>query len=106
MTRREWLGLAATAPVALQRSLFANEAKTAPVSVAKLASYSNNDEIVSTMSTMFDQIGGLSGLVRNKTVTVKMNLTGSPATRLQGRPLGSTHYTHPKTAAAMVHLLD
>jgi len=106
MTRREWLGLAAVAPIAARNSLFAKEAKTAPVSVAKLASYSNNDEIVSTMSTMFDQIGGLSGLVKNKTVSVKLNLTGSPGQRLQGRPLGSTHYTHPKTAAAMIHLLD
>jgi uncharacterized protein (DUF362 family) len=106
MTRREWLGLTAAAPIALRKSLFANEARTAPVSVAKLASYSNNDEIVSTMSTMFDQIGGLSGLVKNKTVSVKLNLTGSPGQRLQGRPLGSTHYTHPKTTAAMVHLLD
>ena len=106
MTRREWLGLAAAAPIAIRKSLFASEARTAPVSVAKLASYSNNDEIVSTMSAMFDQIGGLSGLVKNKTVSVKLNLTGSPGQRLQGRPLGSTHYTHPKTTAAMIHLLD
>jgi uncharacterized protein (DUF362 family) len=106
MTRRELLGLAAAAPFAARKSLFAKDAPAAPVSVAKLASYANNDEITSTISTMFDQIGGLSGLVKNKTVTVKMNLTGSPATRLQGRPLGSTHYTHPKTVMSMVHLLD
>jgi uncharacterized protein (DUF362 family) len=106
MTRRELLGLAATVPIVATRPLFSKEAPAAPVSVAKLAGYSNNDEIVSTISTMFDQIGGLERLVKNKTVTVKMNLTGSPATRLQGRPLGSTHYTHPKTAMAFVHLLD
>ena len=28
---------------------------------------------------MFDQLGGLEKLVRNKTVTVKLNMTGSPA---------------------------
>jgi uncharacterized protein (DUF362 family) len=55
---------------------------------------------------MFDQLGGLGRLVRNKTVTIKLNLTGSPALRFQGLPLGSTHYTHPKTLMAMVHLLD
>jgi uncharacterized protein (DUF362 family) len=57
------------------------------------------------MGTMFDQIGGLPRLVRNKTVTIKLNLTGSPALRFQGRPLGATHYTHPKTVMAMTHLL-
>ena len=55
---------------------------------------------------MFDQLGGLPRLVQNKTVTIKLNLTGSPALRIQGRALGVTHYTHPKTAAAMTSLLD
>jgi uncharacterized protein (DUF362 family) len=54
---------------------------------------------------MFDQIGGLGRLVKGKTVTVKLNLTGSPGLRVEGRPLGVTHYTHPKTAGAMAHLL-
>jgi uncharacterized protein (DUF362 family) len=57
------------------------------------------------MSRMFDQIGGLNGLVAGKTVTVKLNLTGNPAQRIQGRPLGVTHYTHPNTVGALVHLL-
>lgn len=55
---------------------------------------------------MFDQLGGASRLVRGKTVTVKLNLTGSPALRIEGRPLGVTHYTHPKTAAALAHVLS
>jgi uncharacterized protein (DUF362 family) len=54
---------------------------------------------------MFRQIGGLDRLVRGKTVTVKLNLTGSPALRVEGRPPGLTHYTHPRTAGAMAHLL-
>jgi len=54
---------------------------------------------------MFDQLGGLPRLVRNKTVTIKLNLTGSPALRFEGRPLGATHYTHPRTAFAMAHLM-
>lgn len=53
---------------------------------------------------MFDQTG-IPALVRNKTVTIKLNLTGSPGLRFQGRPLGSTHYTHPKTLMAVTHLL-
>ena len=55
---------------------------------------------------MFDQLGGLGRLVKGKTVTIKLNLTGSPALRVMGKPLGSTHYTHPRTVEALVHLLN
>jgi uncharacterized protein (DUF362 family) len=54
---------------------------------------------------MFDQLGGLAKIVRNKTVTVKLNLTGSPGQRFEGRPLGSTHYTNPVVIAAAAHLM-
>jgi uncharacterized protein (DUF362 family) len=58
-----------------------------------------------TLSNMFDQLGGISRLVKNKTVTIKLNLTGNPGLRFQGRPLGLTHYTHPQMALALAHLL-
>jgi uncharacterized protein (DUF362 family) len=54
---------------------------------------------------MFDRLGGLERIVRNKTVTVKLNLTGNPAHRFQGRPLGVTHYTHPRLVLAAAHLM-
>lgn len=97
MTRRELLALA---PFALR----AAEAPTAPVAVARCRSY-GNDELIRTLGTMFDQLGGLGRLVRNKTVTVKLNLTGSPALKFQGRPLGVTHYSHPRMTGAFAHLL-
>ncbi len=75
-----------------------------PVSIARCSSY--DEDLTAILSGMFDQLGGLSKLVQGKSVTVKLNLTGSPALRIQGRALGSTHYTHPKTAAAMASLLD
>ncbi len=93
MTRRELLALAAAAP-ALPGLLRANNAPVAPVSIAKCASY--DEDLTSILSTMFDQIGGLGRIVKNKTVTVKLNLTGSPGLRFEGKPLGVTHYTHPK----------
>lgn len=77
---------------------------TAPVAIAKAASY--DEDLVAILGRMFDQLGGLGRLVSNKTVTVKTNLTGSPALRFQGRPLGVTHYTHPKTVMAIAHLFD
>ena len=54
---------------------------------------------------MFDQLGGLERIVRGKTVTIKLNLTGSPGLRFQGKPLGVTHYTHPKLVGATAHLM-
>lgn len=99
MTRRELLAALATAPL-----LHAKEAPTAPVSIARSRTY--DDDLTGTLSTMFDQLGGLGRIVKNKTVTIKVNLTGSPGLRFEGKPLGLTHYTHPKMAAAMAYLLE
>jgi uncharacterized protein (DUF362 family) len=104
MTRRELLALAAAVPLVSVRSAFAKDAPTAPVAIAKIASY--DDDLTAALQKQFDQIGGAGKLVKNKTVTIKMNLTGSPGQRFQGKPLGSTHYTHPKTVMAMVHVLN
>ena len=54
---------------------------------------------------MFDQLGGIEKLVRNKTVTVKVNMTGAPGQRVQGRALALTHYTHPKLLGAAAYLM-
>src|SRR5262249_39342782 len=52
-----------------------------------------------------DQIGGVEKLGKDKTVTMKLNLTGRPGLKFQGKPLGLTHYTHPKTVGAMIHVM-
>ena len=98
MTRREWIAALGAAP------LLAKEAPALPVAVAQVRSF--DEDLVAAMRGMFAQLGGLDRVVRGKTVTVKLNLTGSPALRVQGRPLGVTHYTHPKTASAMAFLLN
>lgn len=97
ITRREWIAALGAARLA------AKEAPAAPVAVANVWSY--EEDLVAAMRAMFVQLGGLDRVVRGKTVTVKLNLTGSPALRVAGRPLGVTHYTHPKTASAMAVLL-
>ncbi|MDX2153291.1 MAG: DUF362 domain-containing protein [Bryobacteraceae bacterium] len=98
MTRRELLALGAAVPI-----LKAAPAPAAPVSIVRCRTYTN-DELLASMKTLFDQLGGLPRLVRNKTVTVKLNLTGSPALKFQGRALGVTHYSHPNMVAAFAHL--
>jgi uncharacterized protein (DUF362 family) len=87
----------------IEAATAAERAPAAPVAIAKCASY--DDDVVGKLSTLFDQLGGLPRLVRNKTVTVKLNLTGSPGLRFQGKPLGVTHYTHPKIVGAAAHLM-
>jgi uncharacterized protein (DUF362 family) len=55
---------------------------------------------------MFDQLGGIEKLVRNKTVTVKVNMTGAPSQRFQGRAPAVTHYTHPKLLGSAAYLMS
>lgn len=101
MNRRDFLAISGVSPFAFS-AMAAKEAPTAPVAIAKYQLY--DEGLTSAMSGLFDKIGGL-GFVKNKTVTVKVNLTGSPALRLQGKALGVTHYTHPKTIGAMAYLM-
>lgn len=98
MTRRRLLAVLGTAA-----ALPARTPPAAPVALARCRSYA--EDLVALLARMFDQLGGLERLVKAKTVTIKLNLTGSPALRFEGRPLGSTHYTHPRTAAALAHLI-
>lgn len=100
MTRRELLAALGAAAVNAQSD---PQAPAAPVAVARCESY--DEDLAAVIERMFDQLGGAGALVKNKTVTIKLNLTGSPANRWQGRPLGVTHYTHPRTALAMAHVL-
>lgn len=103
MTRRELIAIAGTIPALSVPAFPAKTLPTAPVSLAKVPTY--NEDLVPVLARMFDQIGGAGKLVRNKTVTIKLNLTGSPGLRFQGKALGLTHYSHPKTVAAMAHVL-
>jgi len=99
-TRRQFL--AGAAALCAARPTFAS-APTAPVAVAKCPSY--GAELLPALQKMFDQLGGLERIVKNKTVAIKVNLTGSPTLRLGYLPLEDTHYTHPRVIAATVHLM-
>jgi uncharacterized protein (DUF362 family) len=102
MTRREWIAAISAAPL-LKGASAAPVAPVAPVSIAKCASY--DEDVTAKLGVLFDQLGGLGGLVRGKTVTIKLNMTGSPAQRLQGLAPALTHYTHPKVVGAVAYHL-
>ena len=99
LTRREWL--AAAAGVLSPAS--AGAAPTSPVAIARCPDYGT--ALPGVMRTMFDQIGGLSGLVRGKTVAIKINLTGSPRMRVGTVPAERGQYTHPAVIGTTVRLL-
>lgn len=102
ISRRELVALMAASPAL---KAFSQTPKRAPVAIALCPSYSPV-EVSSCLATMFDQVGGLPKLVANKTVTIKLNLTGSPSARFQDKPLGETHYVNPQLAYGLVSLLN
>lgn len=102
MTRREWIAAISAAPL-LKGASAAPVAPVAPVSIAKCASY--DEDVTAKLGVLFDQLGGLGGLVRGKTVTIKLNMTGSPAQRLQGLAPALTHYVHPKVVGGVAYHL-
>jgi uncharacterized protein (DUF362 family) len=57
------------------------------------------------MEKMFDQLGGLGGLVKGKTVAMKINLIGVRWQRLGDALMEETFWTHPAAIAAAVHLM-
>ncbi len=108
-SRRQWLvnsaAITAGAYFAGPKLARAAEAPAAPVAVSRCKTY-NSSELVPALEKMFDQLGGLGRLVRNKTVAMKINLTGAPTYRVGYEPLENTHYTHPAVIAATAHLMS
>ncbi|HZM04479.1 MAG TPA: DUF362 domain-containing protein [Candidatus Saccharimonadales bacterium] len=62
-------------------------------------------EVSGALRQCFDLVGGVDKLVRHKTVTIKLNLTGTNFTWFLGRPVGETFMTHSATVMALLSLL-
>jgi uncharacterized protein (DUF362 family) len=71
--------------------------------VAQCKTY--GDELLPTLATMFEQLGGIEALVADKVVGVKINLVSSPWTRLGDDLPQMSHCTHPAVIAAVVRLI-
>jgi len=105
LNRREFVqGLGAAALAAVEAPLLRATAPSASVAVARCKSY--GPEFLAATSKMFDQLGGLGRIVRNKTVTIKVNLTGGENVRLGYLPMGRSCWTHPRTVGSIIHLMD
>jgi uncharacterized protein (DUF362 family) len=101
LTRRQML--AASGLAALSARGASPAAPATPVALAKCPSY--DQDLIPVLSTAFDQIGGIGKLVRGKTVTIKLNLTGGPRTRFGTLPPHATHWVHPKLVGATCAVL-
>ena len=99
---RNQLLAAETGAGAGQTGLQAHRA-AAKVAIASCRSY--GPEVQPALEKCFDLLGGIGPLVKDKTVTVKLNLTGSDFRPLLGRPVGETYMTHYTTALALGSLL-
>ena len=106
LTRREML-LGAGALLAMPAwpawGSAAVTAPTAKVTVGRCMTY--GPELVPTLATMFDQLGGLDRMVKGKTVAIKINMIGVRSQRLGTAPMEETFWTHPKAIGAVVHLM-
>ena len=95
ITRRELLAGTAMAAMA---------APIAPVAIQRCRTYGAGLE--PTMRRLFDAIGGLGRIVNNKTVAIKVNLTGRPSQRLGHSPAELAHWTHPRVIGMTLHLMN
>lgn len=112
--RREFLrrsaALVAGAPFALSGLTSWAQAAAAPAtrtraSVAVVPCKTYGPEVKNALKKSFDLIGGIDSLVRGKTVTIKLNLTGTDFTPWLGRPVGETFMTHSGTVMPLLALL-
>ena len=80
-------------------------APSSPVAIGRCESY-RPDLLTSKLTEAVQLIGGIERLVRDKTVTIKLNLTGGPRWKLGGLPAHRTYHVHPEFVAATCALLD
>ena len=100
---RSGITAAAVSPLGgsiLWRSFGREAGSAAKVAVVECKTYGAT--VAKAYREAFDQLGGIGSLVKGKTVTVKLNLTGTNFTEFLGRPVGETFMTHYDTAAALV----
>jgi uncharacterized protein (DUF362 family) len=86
-----------------QSGLSSKASSKAAVSIVSCKTY--GPEIKTALRQCFDLIGGVENLVRNKTVTIKINLTGSVFRKWLDRPVGETFMTHTDSVMALLALL-
>ncbi len=96
LTRRAFLASGAAATLRA-------DAPSSRVAIARCHSYGS--ELHGTLRALLDQLGGAGRLVHGKTVTLKINLTGSPTMRMGATPAEKAQYTHPAVIGSLIRIL-
>jgi uncharacterized protein (DUF362 family) len=78
----------------------ASQAPTSPVAIQRCESF-EPQVFRKKLDAALDLLGGIGSLVRGKTVTIKINLTGMSWDPCCGLPAQETYITHPATLAAL-----
>ncbi len=104
ISRRAFLERAAAGALMGSR-VFAGSLPTAPVAIARCRRY-DFDLVKSTLSGMFDQLGGIRSLVGGRSVCVKVNITGGWHVNVYSLPPTETVYTHPTVVLAACSLFN
>ena len=91
--------LAAETDLPIAKTLSASARANAKVAIVQCRSY--GPEVREAFGKSFDLLGGISSLVKNKTVTVKLNLTATNFSPFLSRPVGETFMTHEATVQAL-----
>src|ERR1017187_8812988 len=105
-SRRQFLGAMGMAAGAYRARPAMASALQAPASRVAIGQCQEYDrQVVEVLSTMFDQLGGLEGPVREKTVAIKLNMTGPTNDKLNSMPNQMTHWVHPQVIGSLVSLL-
>lgn len=106
LTRRDLLKVsgAAAAGALLGAPLLtaASKPPTAPVAVGTCKQY--GPPAAAALNQLFDKLGGLGKKVKGKTVSIKVNLTGTPQV-FQGREAGRVYYPHADLVLATCQAL-
>lgn len=113
LTRRDLLAAGTGAVAALGLPTFVKaSAPASTVAIVRCRSYS---DFRPKLATAFDQIGGIEGLVRGKTIGLKLNLTGNPKNfpltpelpyRTNGETVANTVYLLAKAGAKRVRIIE
>jgi uncharacterized protein (DUF362 family) len=94
---------AADTNLAASKILPASLRAGANVAIVQCRSY--GPEVRDAFAKSFDLLGGIGSLMKNKTVTVKLNLTATNFSQFLGRPVGETYMTHEGTVLALTSQL-
>jgi uncharacterized protein (DUF362 family) len=113
LTRRDLLAAGTGAVAALGLPTLTKA--SAPASTVAIVRCRNYSDFRPKLATAFDRIGGIEGLVRGKTVGLKLNLTGNPKNfpltpdlpyRTNGETVANTVYLLAKAGARRVRIIE